>query len=251
MKRMVLILLLGLSSFGFAFAVPDLSRGMAAFEARQWSDAMDAFLEVLHQDPSNTQAHAYIVLITREMEAKREAIVREHRLQMLGAASQHLQKNQRNAEPLQQAIVDASQSEKTAEDQKWAARCEEARMERQAGHLLYANDLILQILAENDSNADAQRELSEIQSQIRQTLDSGTVESIVERYALEGFYAFGQADYGSALTAWGKVHAVVEQTYRRVLKPPIAWTIFILSLTRRSRRRMWMKTTVWLNFGRF
>jgi len=115
------------------------------------------------------------------------------RLQMLGDASRQLEQNQQDPAPLQQAMLAASQSEKNAREEKWRSRCEEAHMERQAGHLLAANDLILQILVENESFPDAQRELSELQSQIRRTLDSGEGATVIDRFALEGFYAYGQA----------------------------------------------------------
>jgi len=196
-----------------ALASPDLSRGMTAFEERKWSEAMDAFLEALHQDPTNMQAHAYINLIAREMETERQAIIRTHRLQMLGDASRQLEQNQQDPAPLQQAMLAASQSEKNAREEKWRSRCEEAHMERQAGHLLAANDLILQILVENESFPDAQRELSELQSQIRRTLDSGEGATVIDRFALEGFYAYGQADYAAAANSWGKLHTLLEQTY--------------------------------------
>jgi len=182
----------------------NLSKGVAAFEERRWPEAMEAFLDVLKQDPANPQAHTYVVLVTREMEAERQAIVRRHRLQMLGDASRHLEGQRHDAAPLEQAIIDTAQSEKIAQEEKWRSRCEEARLERLAGHLLSANDMILQVLAENGSFSEAQRELSELQSQIRQTLDAGMNTSIRERYAMEGFYAYGQADYVTALAAWGK-----------------------------------------------
>ena len=191
----------------------EISEGIAAFEQRNWSKAMDAFMDVLRRDPTNTEAHAYVTLLAREMEAQRQAVVRQHRLEMLTAASNHMEATRQDPSPLTQAIMDTSQHQKRAEDEKWIARCEEARMERKAGRLLSANDLILQVLAENSSYPEGQRELSELQSQIRHTLDSGTGVSIAERYALEGFYAFGQADYASALTAWNKTDTLLEQSY--------------------------------------
>jgi Tfp pilus assembly protein PilF len=190
-----------------------MERGIAAFGEHKWSEAMDSFLEVLRREPSNTEAHAYINLAAREMEAERQAILRAHRLEMLGDASKRVEANRQDAAPLTQAIMDTSQTEQRAQEEKWRARCEEARMERMAGHLLVANDIVLQVLGENNSFVDAQRELSELQSQIRHTLDSGSGTSIPERYALEGFYAYGQADYASALTAWQKVRTLLEQSY--------------------------------------
>ena len=118
---------------------------------------MDAFLQALHQDPSNTEAHAYVGLIAREMEARRLAIVREHRLEMLGEAAKQAEANRQDPSLLTQAIIDTTQTEKRAEEQKWSDRCEEARMQRNAGHLLAANDIIFQVLAENNSFAEAAR----------------------------------------------------------------------------------------------
>jgi len=209
MRQTIFILIL-LSAT--VFAQPDLSRGVVAFEERKWSEAMNAFLETLRNDPTNAEAHAYVTLIAREMEAERQAIIRSHRLQMLGAASHQLEKTRQDAGPLQQAILATNQSEKNAQDEKWRSRCEEARMERRAGHLLAANDLILQILAENESFTDAQQELSELQSQIRRTLDSGEGASITERFALEGFYSYGQADYAAAANSWSKLHTLLDQS---------------------------------------
>src|SRR5690349_20922340 len=73
-------------------AASDLSRGLLAFEQRQWPEAMEAFLETLRQDPGNTEAHAYINLVAREIEADRQAVIRSRRLQMLGEVSQTLEK---------------------------------------------------------------------------------------------------------------------------------------------------------------
>src|ERR1035437_5494227 len=100
-------------------ATPDLSRGVVAFEERKWSEAMEAFLETLRQDPKNTEAHAYVNLIAREMEAERQAIVRAHRLQMLGEASKRLEGNNHDTGPIQQAILDTHRAAKTAEEEKW------------------------------------------------------------------------------------------------------------------------------------
>ncbi|HVO32444.1 MAG TPA: tetratricopeptide repeat protein [Elusimicrobiota bacterium] len=194
-------------------AASDLSRGEAAFEERRWPAAMEAFLDVLRSDPTNTEAHAYINLIAREMESERQAIVRAHRLQMLDDASRQLELSRQNAAPLQQAILAASESEKNAQAAQWQARCEEGRMERQAGHLEAANDLILQVLAENNSFGEAQRELSEIQTALHRSIENGEGISVVERFALEGFYAYNDADYDAAAKTWGKLRTLLEQSY--------------------------------------
>jgi tetratricopeptide (TPR) repeat protein len=194
-------------------AFADLTQGVAAFEARKWPEAMNAFFEVLREDPGNTDAHAYVTLIAREMETERLAILRAHRLEMLGDAARRVDASRQDPTLLTQAVIDTTHAEQRAKEEKWHSRCEEARMERQAGHLLSANAIVLQVIAENDGFAEAQKELSELQSQIRKTLDSGTSTSIMERYALEGFYAYGQADYAASLNAWGKLRTLLEQSY--------------------------------------
>ena len=47
-----------------------------------------------------------------------------------------------------------------------------AQMEAQLGRLAVANDLIFQVIAQDPNDAEAQRLLSDLQSQIRQTLDT-------------------------------------------------------------------------------
>jgi tetratricopeptide (TPR) repeat protein len=197
-------------------AATDLSQGITAWERHRWPEAMEVFLAALHQDPSNTEAHAYVTLLTREMEARRQAVLRDHRLRMLAEASQTLEKHQRDPSIVQQAYMATAQAENRAREDRWRARLEEAHTQRITGQLLSANDTVFQVLAENPSFPEAQRELSEIQSQIRQGLDSGAPCPVTERYALEGFYAFGQADYLAAVTAWTKARILVEQSERGV-----------------------------------
>ncbi len=195
------------------YAALEMSKGIAAFEERRWSDAMEIFFDVLRQDPANATAHAYVNLAAREMAAEREGMVRQERLAMLDTASKHLDSNQKDSTPLHQAITDTTMAQKYTEEAKWRSRVEDARMQREGGHLLAANDIILQVLDENSSFSEAQLELTEIQSQIRHGLDSGDAGSVMERYALEGFYAYGQADYATALAAWDKVHTFLAQSY--------------------------------------
>src|SRR6185437_1035989 len=59
--------------------------------------------------------------------------------------------------------------------------------------------------------AEAQRILSELQADLRKALDQPGTLSVEERYAYDGFYAFGQADYDGAVTAWAKTRAVIQQ----------------------------------------
>src|SRR5205085_284265 len=70
---------------------PHLSEGVQAFQAHRWLDAMAYFLEVLRQEPSNVEAHKYIPLTIREIEAQNHAVVRELRLIMLNDSSDRLE----------------------------------------------------------------------------------------------------------------------------------------------------------------
>src|ERR1035438_4008098 len=87
-----------------------------------------------------------------------------------------------------------------------------AQMEAQLGRLAVANDLIFQVIAQNPNDAEAQRLLSDLQSQIRKTLDTRKDLTVLERRTLEGFYAYGQADYSSAATAWGLARSALDQS---------------------------------------
>ncbi len=189
-----------------------LESGIASFQARRWSEAMADFLEVLQSDPSNAEAHAYVTLTTRQMEAERQGLLREHRLQILNEATSFARQRDENLEPLAQAFQETSSAAERAQKSKWLSACEEARLERQAGRLLSAADILLKVLSEEGSFPEAQRELSELQSQMRHALDGNAGMSIMERYAVEGFYAYGQADYAAALSAWTKLRTLITQS---------------------------------------
>ena len=206
------ILMLASASGHLTFAADhnQFMGGVTAFEQHRWKEALANFLDVLQQDPANTQAHAYIAMISKEMDSERRAAVQEARLHMLSAASQRLDDNRMNSLPVQNAILDTTQADTRAKEERWQARCEEARIEGDLGHLPAANDLILKVLIEEPGYAPAQRELSDLQSRLRQVLDHAGNLSIEERYNYEGFYAYGQADYTGAWTAWQKVHAVID-----------------------------------------
>lgn len=193
-------------------AQADLSAGIENFEQHRWKEAMDEFLHVLQEQPANAQAHAYVTLTVREMEASRLAHIREKRLEFLNEVSRRLEENHMDAARIQKALAETAQAEQRSREERWSAQCEEARIERDLGHLLAANDLILKILAEEPNNAEAQRELSDLQSRLRQALDHTANLSIQERYTYEGFYAYGQADYTNAWSAWEKAHAVIDQS---------------------------------------
>jgi tetratricopeptide (TPR) repeat protein len=185
--------------------------GVEAFEQHRWKEALGNFLAALRLDPTNSMAHAYITLIAREMETEWRAAAQEARLRMLSAASKRLEDNRMDSAPLQNAISDTTQADRRAREERWRSRCEEARIERDLGHLPAANDLILKVLSEEPGHAEAQRVLSELQSRLRAALDNAGGLSVPERYAYQGFYAYGQADYAEAFTAWQKVHSILEQ----------------------------------------
>ncbi len=199
---------------GGAFATinpVELSSGIAAFEQQHWSEAMRDFLEVLQVNPGNPEAHQYMALVAREMAIARRLQVQQERLQMLDAVT-HSTHTLSGSPAVQRALVDAANGGVRSQDEKWHARCEEARMQRQLGHLLPANDLILQVLAENPTHMEAQQELSELQSSLHHDLEWSDNLPILDRYVYQGFYAFGQADYLTAYTAWEKARAVIQQT---------------------------------------
>ena len=190
-----------------------LEAAVQLFDEHRLDDSMNAFLQVLRGDPNNERAHAYVDLITKELSIQRRALIREKQLEMLSDTSNRLDNNRRDPSTVQQAIEDMTHAEDRARQERWHGLCEQARIQMQMGHLLQSNDLTLKILGENPSFAEAQRLLSDLQSRIRQTLDHSTDLSIQERYALQGFYAYGQADYANALAGWEKARALIAQSY--------------------------------------
>ena len=189
-----------------------LSAGRQAFQEQRWLDAMADFVAVLQQDPGNAQAHSYVALTIREIEAHHHAAVQEARLRLLNAASKRLEDNWQDPVKIENAISDTTQAEERARRERRQAWCEEAKVERQLGHLPAANALVLRVIAEDPSHREAQQELSELQSAIHRVLETGSDLSVSERYALQGFYAYGQADYAAAADAWGKARALIRQT---------------------------------------
>lgn len=189
-----------------------MSQGTAAVEQQRWTDAMDIFLNVLRDDPKNAQAHAYITLVVREMELRRRAAIRQARVNLLDAGAKALEDSLQDSTLLTRAIADTTQADARAQDDRWHARCEEARVQRLNGHLLIANDVVLRVLAENPSYAEAQRELSDLQSALKHALDQAGALTMEERYAYQGFYAYGQSDYATAAAAWDKARAVIQGT---------------------------------------
>jgi len=167
-------------------------QGVQLYKQHQWRDALGQFLAALDDNPHDIQAKRYIDAISKEIRFEQEKTVEEERLRYMGLTGQDPEENRENS--------------------KWQRWLEEARMHRDLGHLLPANDLVLRILSENANHTDALRELSELQTRLRDALDRGSNLLIEERYACEGFYAYGQANYPAALTAWEKARLVVMQS---------------------------------------
>jgi len=187
--------------------------GVQAFQQHQWLDALAQFLEALKQDPRNAQAHKYIPLTIQEIEAQNHAIVREMRLSMLSHTTQRLGSNRLNAELVEAAVAEMTHSDERNHEERWSRWLEEAKVEHQQGHFLAANDLVFRIIGEKPGHVGAQQELSLLQSDMHTALDTDGNLLVQERYALQGFYAYGQSDYDAAVTAWEKALAILQQTF--------------------------------------
>lgn len=207
MKISGTFILMGMTA-GVACASIDFSQANAAFENRRWADSLGEYLKILEQDPGNIQARAYVNLIARQMDMERRSAQREERRFILEDAARRLENNRQDPSSLQQALTTSAQAEQFAGEERWRLLCEEARTKRENGQLLAANALVFQVLMENAAYPEAQRELSELQSALRQAIDGGKVLGISERFAYQGFYAYGQADYENALVAWRKVRTM-------------------------------------------
>lgn len=188
-----------------------LESGINAFESRQWSKALQDFLLILQEDPSHPEAHAYITLSSRHMEEDRQSVLRQERMALLSSAAKLTERDSHSAETLSNVLSETSEAAGKAREDRWHTLCLEARAHRLSGRLMVAHELVLGVLSENASFAEAQRELSELQSKVRELLDRGAGATIEERYALEGFYAYGQADYESAIRLWTKLRIFLEQ----------------------------------------
>ena len=191
---------------------PDLAQGVQSYQDQRWTEAMGHFLQVLAQDPSNHEAHSYLNLLAEQMDAERRRTVHDDRLMMLASASQVLDAKRLDSLPVEQALQRTTALEAEHESFQRHAQCTMALMEAQLGHLAVANDLVLKVITDQPNDAEAQRILSDLQSQIRQALDQRKDLTVPERRTLEGFYAYGQADYASAAAAWGQARSALEQS---------------------------------------
>ncbi len=201
----------------YAMASADISEGVKAFQENRWKDAMSQFLDLLSKDPRNASAHTYVGLILKDVKSKQQSRTQEDRLQVLAQTSRRLEHARLDPRPIDLAILDTTQAEERTRQERWTSWCEQADVEIQMGHLLAANDLVFRVLAENNSHAEAQRQLSDLQIRLRAALDEKLSASSEKRYAWEGFYAYGQADFEAALTAWGKALELIRHTYRPAL----------------------------------
>jgi len=196
-----------------AAAPPAVADGMQAFNQHRWLDAMAAFLEVLRSDPENADAHKYIPLTIHEIEAHNGAVVQDVRLNMLTDTSERLKFERMDARPVDQALATVSHKDTDRQELRWERWLEEAKVARQLGHLLNANELVLHIIAEKHDHREAQQELSILQSDLHHALDTSTDLLVDERYAYEGFYAYGQQDMAAAAKAWEKARTLIQQAY--------------------------------------
>ena len=150
---------------------PDLAQGVQAYQEQRWTEAMGHFLQVLSQDPANHEAHSYLNLLAEQMDAERRRTVHDDRLMMLASASQVLDAKRMDSLPVEQALQRTTALEADHESFQRHAQCTMAQMEAQLGHLAVANDLVLKVITDHPNDAEAQRLLSDLQSQIRQALD--------------------------------------------------------------------------------
>ncbi len=169
------------------------------------------FLKVLEAEPENPQAHQRIALIIQELETQQHARTEKERLQILKESTHILGAREKFTRALKQAFQQAMYKPMSVKKERLKNRCEEARLEKDLGHFLAAEDLLLDVLEEDRSYAQAQRDLSDLQAEVRMLLDHGLSVSTMERYALEGFYAYGQADYAAAAAAWDKARQLLNQ----------------------------------------
>ncbi len=190
-----------------------MSQAIADFEQRRWLTSMDEFLAVLKADPRNPQAHAYINLIAHEMEHQKQVDVQSDRLILLAEASKELDNSRMDSRPLDRAILESTENDLHNRQLRAQEICQTARIQAQLGNLPAANDLVLQVLSEDANNTDAQRVLSDLQSALHGALESSSHRSPAEQATLEGFYAYGQADYTGAAAAWQIARQAVQATF--------------------------------------
>jgi tetratricopeptide (TPR) repeat protein len=181
--------------------------------ALSWHDDLRLFLDALTKDPRDPQAHARIERATRQIQLQNNATVQEARLRVLSQAAERLEGVHMDARSLEKAILDTTEVDERARQDRWEGLCDEAEMNMDLDRPLQAHGLIFEVLAENAGYPRAQQLLAELQSRFQEQRKNVSAWSSEERFALEGFDAYGRADYESAVTAWAKVFALLRQSY--------------------------------------
>jgi tetratricopeptide (TPR) repeat protein len=187
--------------------------GVKAYNDEHLVEALGHFVKVLSQDPSNEQAHSYMNLLIQKLDASQLQKVQNEREAILTSASKRLAANRMDSWAIDQAMLDNTKTEKQDKRERWHKQCIMAQMEDRLGHLEAANDLILQVIADDPNDTEAQRILSDLESQLHEALDTVETLPAYERAALEGFYAYDQADYRLAHTAWSKARSSIDQSF--------------------------------------
>ena len=215
--RTLLIVLFASGLVGQVFGVvpvsSELAQGAQAYQDKRWMEAMSHFLQVLSGDPANQEAHTYLKLLAQELDLQKQSSTHDDRMAMLSSASQVLDASGLDSAPIEKALKDTITVEADRDRQKRHAACTMAKMEIDLGHLPAANDLVLQVIAQNPADGEAQLLLSDLQSRMRQMLENRKDLSVPDRRTLEGFYAYGEADYTSAAAAWDQARMALAQTF--------------------------------------
>jgi tetratricopeptide (TPR) repeat protein len=200
---------------GALFASLDPEDAMKAYQEKRYAEALPLFLNLLSENPQSPAIHRYLALTLQEISRQERNRIQADRLDILGRASRRLESGRLDPAPIDAAILETTQAEQRQREERWQAWCEQAEVEIQMGHLFSAHDLVLKVLAENPRHVNAQRQLSDLQIHLRQALDEKTAAAPEERFAWEGFYAYGQADFDSAVAAWTKSLDIIRQSYDR------------------------------------
>jgi len=215
-RRLIVASLLACGMAGRAHAdIPvstELAQGIQAYQEERLKTALGHFIHALEADPSNHQAQTYVKLIAQKLQERQIRRAREEEVLILAATSKLMEDRHMDTRSVDRDLQQAVVTQKEREEADRHAKCTEAQMEAQLGRLCVANDLVLQVIAQDSSNREAQKLLSDLQSQIRRTLDSRKDLALPERFALEGFYAYGQADYTSAAAAWAQARSALDQS---------------------------------------
>lgn len=206
---------MALSMPGAVFASLTAEEAMKAYHEKRYAEALPLFLNVLSENPRDPAVHNHLTLILKEIGRREKNRVQEDRLDILGQASRRLESGRLDAAPIQAAILETTQAEQREREERWQAWCEQAEADMQMGHLFEAHDRVLRVLAENPRHILAQRQLSDLQIRLRKALDEKTAAAPEERFAWQGFYAYGQADFDSAVAAWAKSLDIIRQSYDR------------------------------------